>query len=348
MNTEEKARAYDEALEKAKKYMAEGYTVLIPDLFPELKETEDERMTRVIGLALTDVPEERFASLGVNLKDCLGYLEKKKEQGHDGKKWIYEDDYRKDMDRSFNDGRDRVLENPEKYGLQKELPKEELVYRLNGLMQDYVKEGKDKEEKEHRHKCYRLFWDALEDTGYFERKEKKPAEWSDEDQKSLNRAINICINDFGENCETAKFLKSLPERFNLQPKQEWTGEDEEALREVKLNFELNHGNMTPELVGFYERFFNKLKSLRWQKDDGCISPEEGDIVVNKYGEISVFENWGHHPDGGSFNDRSYFFAKCTLDGDWFDDDCHPDSVGLRYATPEEIRKIMPYLLKEKV
>jgi len=47
-------------------------------------------------------------------------------------------------------------------------------------------------------------------------------------------------------------------------KQEWSEEDEEALREVKLNFELNHDNMTPKLVGFYERFFNKLKSLRTQ------------------------------------------------------------------------------------
>jgi len=52
--------------------------------------------------------------------------------------------------------------------------KEELVYRLNGLMQDYIKEGKDDEEKEHRLKCYQLFWDALEDTNFFEQKEQKP------------------------------------------------------------------------------------------------------------------------------------------------------------------------------
>lgn len=56
-------------------------------------------------------------------------------------------------------------------------------------------------------------------------KEQKP-EWSEEDEKSLNRAINICISDFGEDCETARFLKSLPKRFNLQPKPEWSEEDE--------------------------------------------------------------------------------------------------------------------------
>ena len=41
----------------------------------------------------------------------------------------------------------------------------------------------------------------------------KPVEWSDEDEKALKRAINICESDFGENSETVKFLKSLPERF---------------------------------------------------------------------------------------------------------------------------------------
>ena len=45
--------------------------------------------------------------------------------------------------------------------------------------------------------------------------EQKLTEWSDEDEKALKRAINICESDFGENCETARFLKSLPERFNL-------------------------------------------------------------------------------------------------------------------------------------
>jgi len=78
---------------------------------------------------------------------------------------------------------------------QKEQPKEELVYRLNGLMQEYIKEGKDEAEKEHRFKCYQLFWDALEDTSYFEQKEQKP--------------IEDVTKDITENKEAAtKFLKS--------------------------------------------------------------------------------------------------------------------------------------------
>ena len=89
----------------------------------------------------------------------------------------------------FIDGQDkRYISYLEK---QKEQPKEELVYRLNGLMQEYIKEGKDVAEKEHRFKCYQLFWDTLEDASYFEQKEQKPAEWSEEDEKMRSLCIAI-------------------------------------------------------------------------------------------------------------------------------------------------------------
>ncbi len=53
---------------------------------------------------------------------------------------------------------------------------------------------------------------------------------------------------------------------------EWSEKDENALREVKLNFELNHEDMTPDLVDCYERFFKKVKSLspvkqEWSEED---------------------------------------------------------------------------------
>jgi hypothetical protein len=37
-------KKYKEALERARKYMDDGYTVLMPDLFPELRESEDDKM----------------------------------------------------------------------------------------------------------------------------------------------------------------------------------------------------------------------------------------------------------------------------------------------------------------
>ena len=70
-------------------------------------------------------------------------------------------------------------------------------------------------------------------------KEQKPAEWSEEDKGLLERAISIIgwagsctdkykiINPDGA-AELRKFLKSLPERFNLPPKVEWSEEDEQT------------------------------------------------------------------------------------------------------------------------
>lgn len=45
--------------------------------------------------------------------------EKQDEQNHNGKKWIYEDVYLKEIEQLYQDGINEVLENPQKYGLEK-------------------------------------------------------------------------------------------------------------------------------------------------------------------------------------------------------------------------------------
>lgn len=44
----------------------------------EMQESEDERIRKCIGMALTDVDEQRFKDFGTTLKDCLAYLERQK------------------------------------------------------------------------------------------------------------------------------------------------------------------------------------------------------------------------------------------------------------------------------
>ena len=87
MTTEEKAKAYDEALEKAKKYMNDGYTVLMPDLFPELKDNEDKRIIN----QLIDLIQNTGGVVPIpnNKDELLDYLEKQKKL--DGA-WTEEDD----------------------------------------------------------------------------------------------------------------------------------------------------------------------------------------------------------------------------------------------------------------
>ena len=72
-------KKYKDAMERAKKW---GLThkLCIEDIFPELAESEDERIRSCIGVILTDATEQRFTDYGVSLKDCLAWLKKQKEQ----------------------------------------------------------------------------------------------------------------------------------------------------------------------------------------------------------------------------------------------------------------------------
>lgn len=89
----------------------------------------------------------------------------------------------------------------------------------------------------------KLFQDGVKEGRRLERedikKEQKPAEWSEEDKVMLNNIIWSVhlksINPLDEMDDRSKykkyedFLKSLPERFALQSKQEWSENDERML-----------------------------------------------------------------------------------------------------------------------
>ena len=77
-------KTYKEALDRAshiKDYNTIGTPQEIAELiFPELQESEDEKMIGTIRLALTDVPEERFTTEGTSLSKVYAWIDKKKEQ----------------------------------------------------------------------------------------------------------------------------------------------------------------------------------------------------------------------------------------------------------------------------
>ena len=99
----------------------------------------------------------------------------------------------------------------------------------------------------------------------------KPAEWSEEDSDNLERVVNYLwmLDDYvGDDCampqgKTDKirgniqgilspWIKSLPERFTLQPKQKWSEEDEMYLSQAIETLEREN----------YLVLAEKLKSLR--------------------------------------------------------------------------------------
>ena len=83
MTQEEKAKAYDEALERARKlYESYNRLVLSTDeierIFPELAESEDERIREEMIRYFTEMKKGGSAALPYD--DCIAYLKKQKEQ----------------------------------------------------------------------------------------------------------------------------------------------------------------------------------------------------------------------------------------------------------------------------
>lgn len=83
MTQEEKAKAYDEALEKARKRVAiepQDHTdAILKDIFPQLRESEDERVRKALIQYLKDYP--CYLPNGLYSRDdFFVYLEKQKEQ----------------------------------------------------------------------------------------------------------------------------------------------------------------------------------------------------------------------------------------------------------------------------
>lgn len=75
MSIEEKSRAYDEALERAKSFQEKYGGGCAEYIFPELSESEDERIKKII----TDSVFYQYGA-GVEYKDVLDYLDKLEKQ----------------------------------------------------------------------------------------------------------------------------------------------------------------------------------------------------------------------------------------------------------------------------
>lgn len=85
MGIEEKAKAYDHALEVLHKY--DGASIMFTqdlkeEMFPELKESGDERILNLIYCVIRDTPEvgKVLNANGVSVAETLSYLERQKEQ----------------------------------------------------------------------------------------------------------------------------------------------------------------------------------------------------------------------------------------------------------------------------
>ena len=263
MDTYEKK--YKEALERAKgvieqnplmEYLKKG----IEYIFPELKESEGERIRKIIYGWIYTQPSEFFEG-GFSKEEMLTWLEKQGEQKLTLPKWKYKKDNTPLL-------RDSIILN--KYGCVAKSPSGALVSDV--WVMDYDELAK------------------LPKEDFEEQNEQKPA-WSEEDDAhimAIDLAVNRCLGKWhccGETCPISEhnpWLKSLKDRVQPQPKQECSEEEIEiCAREAEDNNCI-----------ILAKHIRQLKSLRhqstWKPSDEQMRTLEHymhTLVCTKYKEI---------------------------------------------------------------
>lgn len=251
MTQEEKARAYDEALERAKEQIKEcgdneGRKKMIRNIFPELHESEDEKTRKALIQFLNDIKsisESGRTSWAIRKDDaemCSGfitYLEKQKEQ------------------KPAKGDNDFVIYHPLKCNGEYECMPYSFCGSLTSFSENkdlvdflrtcfYTEEECEEWIKKQKEQKPETFNESYNPDDYevviegnatsLKRKEQKPAEWSDEDERNRDRAIFYTMF-YQRNQGTTKgseecidWLKSL----KPQSKAEWSEEDGAILDSV--------------------------------------------------------------------------------------------------------------------
>lgn len=326
MTIEEKAKAYDRAVEQAEKEILACGSLncdaarQIFRLFPDLKESEDERIRKTLIEELSacnTIGELKFSLPAPTREECIAWLERQKEPSmsavtvltkaglkpyKDGNQWcILVGDNIQEGICGFGDTIDEALyhfliEVLEKQKEQK--PRIEIrphsirskSYRENGIptepISDELVEIIKGEFEGFRNLLKKNGIDYEPQRGYWEGfarlfdssareyvKEQNPA-WSEFDEGVLKDAIyatDLLGNDekykesnpnLAKAFRVAKdWLKSLPERFNLQPKQEWSEDDERMLHIILTDINYAQKNYSSSRLTPYDKKVSWLKAL---------------------------------------------------------------------------------------
>ena len=252
LSIEEKAKAYDKLLVKLQEAKVdnnvcdERYCCVIDDIVPELKESEDERIKqRIIHALHGDVLEMS------EIKEAITWLEK---QGKPIDKIVK---------RAMNE-KQRVLltETNGDANIDWDTRSLQDVKLLLEYGLDYIKKLEKQGEKKHQYKSKPRYVGEGELLRTDKQGEKKPVEWSEEDEKMLKELITQLE---ALECSFAldfkvdkKWLKSL------RPQNHWKPDIDEldALQDMLRYFriESNAGNRE-QIADMVESLVEHLKAL---------------------------------------------------------------------------------------
>ena len=255
-------KKYKEALERARSmYESKDDAELASFIFPELRESEDERIRMALCDIVRDMPymETELRAHGLTAEQVLAWLEKQKEQ----KPEIDINGLRKNLYQSgYNDG---------------------------------YKHGKEDNQKPAEWEDVKDTVDIPYCSSEPEWSEKDNIGW-DEAFACVTRAEKAAKNEEElQNAVTAeKWLKEIKFKCYVHPiKQEWSEEDENALKYIHelISFGYSEKFMDAQTACDMRAWVNK--SLRPQKDcDGCSKHLEGYISGRTDAEKKLLEQFG--------------------------------------------------------
>ena len=198
MTQEEKAKAYDEVVNKLKGFMMQGVDPLITrndvqDFFPELAESEDERIRKAL-IKYLDALDDNEIRYGVSFKDMRTWLEKQGEHANFLNK--------------IQIG-DKVTRN-----------EDGVLVNLSQLKRVAKKDEKQGEQKSYASETINGKGDF--DNGFTRMMEKEQKyAWSEEDEKMLECAIDMIewysVVNKSKSKLVSDWLKSLKERYAWKP-----------------------------------------------------------------------------------------------------------------------------------
>ena len=241
----------------------------LENAFPELKESDDERIRKVIIEHFEGSHSCMYPYKGFTKEQILAWLKKQGDIIENNMLLPFKE-YDNLMD-SINKKKKEGYEAGYKQGLidskndQHVQPKFKVgdTIRIKSSSAEYV--ITDIYGGCYHGKGWSLDIISADRSGDYELVEQKPA-WSEEDEYMFNsflHKLEVCgLLSNQEIIWIKNKFKSLKER--VQPKQGWNEEDEEMLEDVKFNFEYNKGEMTDAMIAQYNRFFDKIKSLKPQ------------------------------------------------------------------------------------
>lgn len=282
---------YQNALELARQYYGPGQNEFLDTIFPELRESEDEGARQFL-LSVADQNLEILKSLHTESyigskglcmvsddikgwEKARAWLEKQKEPHYSPLCNTIKDKIREYIANHFiadtvvkTDMKSivKAMEEGVRLGKEEQQPAEwDFPYGENETVDKLIAIAE----------CLEMDGDCLfngytgTECGKFLRDlarkqvECKPAEWSEEDEKILERFLGWLQGTIGEKTYSS-WLKSLRERFNLQPKQEWSEEDKKLLDLWLDVIDRNDWRMDENFCKASREFINRLKFLRLQ------------------------------------------------------------------------------------